>query len=206
MSDVPAATTAKQPNPGLSLALDYGPLIVFFLAYKFANVFVGTTAFMAAIVIAVVVSKLRLGRVSPMLWISAILVVGFGGMTLYLHDPKYIQIKPTVIYALLSALLFGGLFTGRPLLKYVLEVGYQGLTDRGWMLLSRNWAIYFLALAVANEVLRASVDFDTWLTIKVWGVTALSLAFGAANLPMLMRHGLDPAAKSDAVTDKPVEG
>ena len=206
MNESPIAPAAKQPNPGLSLALDYGPLIVFFAAYKFANVFVGTAAFMAAILVAVIISKIRLGRVSPMLWISAILVVGFGGMTLYLHDPKYIQIKPTVIYALLAALLFGGVFTGRPLLKYVLEVGYQGLSDRGWMLLSRNWAIYFLFLAVANEVLRASVDFDTWLTIKVWGVTALSLLFGAANLPMLLRHGLDPAAKSDAVVDKPPEG
>jgi intracellular septation protein len=186
----PGQPHAPTPNPGLSLALDYGPLFVFFAAFKIANVFVGTVAFMFAIVVAIGVSRWRLGRVSPMLWLSAILVLGFGALTLYFHDQRYIQIKPTVIYGLLSALLFAGFLTGRPILKYLLEAGYQGLTDRGWMLLTRNWAWFFLGMALANEVLRARLSFDTWLTVKVWGLTAVSVAFGMANLPMLMRHGL----------------
>ncbi|WP_066652401.1 MULTISPECIES: septation protein IspZ [Sphingomonas] len=189
-------TEAKRPaQPGLAMALDYGPLLVFFIAYKFSDVFAGTLAFMAAVAVAVIVSKWRLGRVSPMLWLSAILVIGFGALTLYLHDERFIQIKPTVIYGLLSALLFAGVFTGRPLLKYLLEAAYEGLSDRGWMLLSRNWAFWFAAMAVANEVMRATLSFDAWLTAKVWGVTIATLAFGAANVPMLMKHGLgdDPA-------------
>ncbi|MBX9858229.1 MAG: septation protein IspZ [Sphingomonas sp.] len=182
-------------QPGLTIALDYGPLLVFFLVYKFANVFIGTLAFMAAVTAAVIISKWRLGRVSPMLWLSAILVVGFGGLTIYLHDERFIQIKPTVIYGLLSALLFAGFLTGRPLLKYLLEAAYEGLSERGWMLLSRNWAFWFAAMAIANEVLRATLSFDAWLTAKVWGVTIATLVFGAANVPMLMKHGLgdDPA-------------
>lgn len=187
--------TKRRPQPGLTMALDYGPLVIFFLAYKFTDVFVGTLIFMAAVTAAVVVSKLLLGRVSPMLWLSAILVIGFGGLTLYLHDERFIQIKPTVIYGLLSALLFIGFLTGRPLLKYLLEAAYEGLSDRGWMLLTRNWAFWFAAMAVANEVLRATLSFDAWLTAKVWGVTLATLVFGAANVPMLMKHGLgdDPA-------------
>ncbi|MBY0282963.1 MAG: septation protein IspZ [Sphingomonas sp.] len=187
--------TKLRPQPGLTMALDYGPLVVFFLAYKFTDVFVGTLIFMAAVTAAVIISKLLLGRVSPMLWLSAILVVGFGGLTLYLHDERFIQIKPTVIYGLLSALLFAGVLTGRPLLKYLLEAAYEGLSERGWMLLSRNWAFWFAAMAVANEVLRATLSFDAWLTAKVWGVTIATLVFGAANVPMLMKHGLgdDPA-------------
>lgn len=187
--------TKLRPQPGLTMALDYGPLVVFFLAYKFTDVFVGTLIFMAAVTAAVIISKLLLGRVSPMLWLSAILVIGFGGLTLYLHDARFIQIKPTVIYGLLSALLFAGVLTGRPLLKYLLEAAYEGLSERGWMLLSRNWAFWFAAMAVANEVLRATLSFDAWLTAKVWGVTIATLVFGAANVPMLMKHGLgdDPA-------------
>ena len=187
--------TKLRPQPGLTMALDYGPLVVFFLAYKFTDVFVGTLIFMAAVTAAVIISKLLLGRVSPMLWLSAILVVGFGGLTLYLHDERFIQIKPTVIYGLLSALLFAGVLTGRPLLKYLLEAAYEGLSERGWMLLSRNWAFWFAAMAIANEVLRATLSFDAWLTAKVWGVTIATLVFGAANVPMLMKHGLgdDPA-------------
>ena len=174
----------------LPAALDYGPLVLFFGAYKILGVLGGTAVFMLAIAVAVAISKWRLGRISPMMWMSAILVLVFGGLTLYLHDPKFIQIKPTIIYSILSAMLFGGLFRGRALLKYVLEHGYDGLSDKGWLLLSRNWAWYFAAMAVANEVLRASVEFDAWLTIKVWGVTILTMIFAAANIPMLVRHGL----------------
>lgn len=196
MNDVKA-----KPHPGWSLAIDYGPLVVFFLAYKLRGVFTGTAVFMAAILVAVVISRWRLGRVSPMLWLSAILVVGFGALTIWFHDPKFIQLKPTIIYALLSGLLFIGLAMGKPLLKYVLEAGYDGLSDRGWTILSRNWAFFFLAMAAINEGLRATLDFGTWLTVKVWGLTILSFAFALANVPILTKHGL-----GDPVPEAPPEG
>jgi intracellular septation protein len=193
--------TKPKPHPGWSLALDYGPLIAFFLGYKFGGIFTGTGVFMAAIAVAVMISKWRLGRVSPMLWLSAILVIGFGGLTIWLHDPKFIQIKPTIVYALLSGLLFAGLFMGRPLLKYVLEAGYDGLTDRGWMILSRNWAIFFAVMAVLNQILVAMLDFGTWLTVKVWGLTILSFLFAMANIPVLTKHGFGEAPKNDKSAD-----
>lgn len=180
----------KTPPRWLPAALDYGPLMLFFGGYKILGVLGGTAIFMVAISAAVVIAKWKLGRISPMMWMSAILVIVFGSLTLYLHDPKFIQIKPTIIYSILSAMLFAGLLRGRALLKYVLEHGYDGLSDKGWLLLSRNWAWYFAAMAVTNEILRASVAFDAWLTIKVWGVTILTILFAAANVPMLIRHGL----------------
>ena len=181
---------AKRTPGWLPAALDYAPLVLFFIGYKLLGVLGGTAIFMVAIATAVVISKWKLGRISPMMWMSAILVLVFGGLTLYLHDPKFIQIKPTIIYSILSAILFGGLLRGRALLKAVLEHGYDGLSDRGWLLLSRNWAWFFAAMAVVNEILRRSVGFDAWLTIKVWGVTILTILFATANVPMLMRHGL----------------
>lgn len=195
---MPESPPAKPGHsPGLSLALDFGPLLVFFLAYKFAGVIVGTGAFMVAITLAVIVSKVKLGKVSPMLWLSAILVLFFGSLTIYFHDRSFIQIKPTIIYAFFALMLFGGLMRGKSLLKYLLQAAYDGLNEEGWRKLSRNWAIFFLVMAVANEAMRAWLSFDTWLAVKVWGMTAVSFIFALANVPMLMQHGL-------SLGDKPV--
>lgn len=188
-------------NGTLSLALDFGPLLVFFLTYKGAGWVWGagnpitamtfsTAAFMAAIVIAVIISKVKLGRVSPMLWLSALLILFFGGLTIYFRDQSFIQVKPTIIYAFFALMLFAGLLRGKPLLKYLLQAAYDGLTETGWLKLSRNWALFFVAMAIANEGMRRTMTFDTWLAVKVWGVTIVSVLFAAANIPMLMRHGL----------------
>ncbi len=193
-------TTTKSYPSWLPMALDYVPLLIFFLAYKWMGIFGGTAVFMVAITAAIIIAKVVIGRASPMMWLSAILVIGFGGLTLYLHDQKFIQIKPTIIYLLLGGLLLGGLLRGKPLLKYVIQHAYTGLSDKGWMILSRNWALFFFVMAGLNEVLRASVNFDTWLTIKVWGVTAASFLFAIVNVPMLIRHGL---GEDDAKPDVP---
>lgn len=187
---MPDATTSKAKNANLSLALDFGPLLVFFLGFKFIGMIAGTALFMAAITIAVILSKWKLGKVSPMLWLSAILVVFFGGLTIYFNDQRFIQIKPTIIYSFFALLLFGGLARGKPLLKYLLQAAYDGLDEAGWRKLSRNWAVFFVVMAGANEIMRAAMSFDTWLTVKVWGVTIVSFLFAAANIPMLLKHGL----------------
>jgi len=192
----------RTPHGLANFALDFGPLLAFFLSYKIAQFYVptsfgatmvGTIVFMIAILTAMGASLFLYRRVSPMMWISAVLVVGFGGLTLWFHDQRFIQVKPTLIYAGFALLLFGGLAAGKPLLKYVFGPAFEGLSEIGWKKISRNWAIFFAAMAVLNEALRATVTFETWLTIKVWGVTFLAFAFGAANVPMLLRHGLTVA-------------
>jgi intracellular septation protein len=192
------AKDVKKPGAAFSFLLDFGPLLAFFVAYKIANgPFIATGVFMIAIVLAVIVSLLRLGRVSPMLWLSAILVVAAGAITIWLHDPRYIQMKPTIIYAGFSVLLFAGLLAGKPLLKHVFHLAFEGLSDTGWMKLSLNWALFFGAMAILNEVLRHWLSFDTWLSVKVWGITVLSLLFAFANIPMLMRHGFSVPDSKD---------
>jgi intracellular septation protein len=184
-------TARKPPSGWIGFLLDFGPLLLFFVAYKASrsSIIVSTGAFMVAILAALLFSLVRYRRVSPMTWISAILILGFGGLTIYLHDARFIQMKPTIIYAGFSVLLFGGLLFGTPLLRYLFGPVFEGLEEKGWVKLSRNWAFFFAFMAVFNEVLRASVSFDTWLTVKVWGATAMSFLFGLANIPMLMRHG-----------------
>ena len=191
-----------RPSPGFSFLLDFGPLLAFFVTFKLADgPFIATGVFMAAIVVAVIVSLLKLGRVSPMLWISAILVVGFGALTIWLRDPRFIQMKPTFIYAGFALLLFAGLAAGKPLLKYVFHLAFEGLSDKGWMKLTLNWALFFAGMAILNEILRAWLSFDTWLTVKVWGITVLSLLFAFANIPMLMRHGLTVTDPKDGTPE-----
>jgi intracellular septation protein len=194
--------TAKPHASWLPMALDYVPLIIFFGVYKYFSpaepsvvatlsaVIKSTSAFMVAIVVAAIIAKWKLGRISPMTWLTAIFVIGFGGLTIYFNDQKFIQLKPTIIYVLLGGLLIGGLVRGKSLIKYVVGHAFPGLDDRGWMLLSRNWALFFFTLAGMNEVLWRLASFDTWLTVKVWGVPILSMLFVMANMPMLLKHGL----------------
>lgn len=194
------ATPKQKPSGTLNFILDFGPLLLFFIASKFGSsdtdstqgAIVGTGAFMAAIIVAVIISKLKLGKISPMLKLTAALGVFFGGLTIWFHDERFIQIKPTIIYAFFAILLLGGWFRGKAMLKYVLEHAYQGLNEKGWMKLSLSWGLFFLALAGLNEIFRRPewFSFDTWLSIKVWGVTAATFLFALANIPMLMRHGL----------------
>ena len=200
---------AKGSGP-LTFAVDFGPLLVFFLAYRLggggiAAMLTATLAFMGAIVIAIGIGHFVLGRVSPMSWLSAVLILVFGGMTVYFHDPRFIQLKPTVIYVLLAAMIFAALMRGKPLLRWLFGPIFPGLDEAGWLKLSRNWGLFFLTLAVANEIARRALTFDQWLTLKVWGVSVASLLFAAANVPMLLRHGLEEVAKADAVEKAPVE-
>jgi len=218
--------TSTQPkrdaaSAWINLVVDYGPLLVFFLAYRhyapkdennalatIAAVTRSTVWFMAATVVALGISKWRLGRISPMLWLSSTLIIGFGALTVYLGDPFWVQIKPTVIYALFAAILFIGLRFRRPMLRDLLQSAFDGLDDDGWLKLSRNWAWFFVFLALLNEVLRHFFNqhnggFHTWLTIKVWGVTALSFVFTFAQLPMLLRHGMGESAEAAAETTTP---
>lgn len=212
MSETPEQQKPTHPA-WLPFLIDFGPLLVFFLTFRFtkgdgafgatSGAINGTIAFMVAIFIALFVSQWKLKKISPMLWLSAILVLGFGALTIYFHDAKFIQLKPTIIYAGFAILLLGGWLRGKPLLKYLLEAAYDGLSDTGWLLLSRNWGLFFVGMAIINEVMRATLDFDTWLTLKVWGVTALSVLFTFSQVPLMLRHGLNVGDKGE-IEEPPV--
>lgn len=210
---------AQKPKSGwLNLAVDYGPVIVFFLVYRLFSpqdredsvgevlaVIRATASFMVAAIIALGVSRWKLGRISPMLWLSTLLIVGFGSVTIFLQDPLYIQLKPTVIYLLFGALLMIGVARGKALLKYLLEAAFEGLNEQGWMKLSRNWGLFFFALAVLNEVLRHTLSFGDWIAAKLWVFLPLTFLFTFVQIPMLLRHGLAEAAQDDVITDPPHE-
>lgn len=182
------------PRPMLStplnLAVNYGPLLVFFAANKLGGVFVATGAFMAATAVAVLVSWWKTRHVPPMLVFTGIIVLVFGGLTLWLQDETFIKLKPTLIYGVFAAILFFGLATGRPTLKLVMGDALPGVDDAGWAKLTRNWGVFFVALMGANEVARRVLTTDQWIDFKVWGVTILFFLFTLAQAPMMQKHGL----------------
>jgi intracellular septation protein len=185
-----------EPQGAGKLIIDLGPLLVFFLVNFLApvpavlKIFVATGAFMVAMVAAMIFSALRYRRVSPLLWFSGIMVVILGGLTIWLHNESFIKMKPTFYYVLVSALLWFGLATDRPLLQRVLGGAYPGLDDDGWRKLTRNWAVFFACMAALNETVWRNSSTDFWVGFKLWGVIPLTFLFAAANMPMLLRHGL----------------
>ncbi|SEM44529.1 intracellular septation protein [Sphingomonas gellani] len=227
MNTVSSSGGAPAPAPaGLKMAIEYAPLIVFFLAnflvpgdaartivarftssldtlqqmeaLLIARVIVATAAFILASGVAMLYSRIRLGHISAMLWISGGLVVVFGALTMYFHDPRFIQMKPTIVYVMLAGVLAFGLKTGRPLLQELLGGTYPGLSQDGWRKLTVNWVWFFVVMAIGNEavwrIARASMGstrgWDAWAIYKVWIVIPLTLVFAIANVPMLIRNGL----------------
>jgi intracellular septation protein len=195
-----------EPQGGGKLLIDLGPLLVFFLVNFFApvpsvmKIFAATAAFMAAMVVAMIYSALRYGRISPLLWFSGIMVVVLGGLTIWLHNESFIKMKPTLYYVLVSGLLWFGLLTDRPLLQRVLGSTYPGLDEPGWNKLTRNWAFFFGFMAILNEAVWRNSSTDFWVGFKLWGALPLTFLFAAANIPMLLKHGL---MREDAVAAKP---
>jgi len=140
--------------------------------------------------ISMLVSQIKYRHISPLLWFSGLMVVVLGGITIWLHDETFIKIKPTIYYTIVAALLIFGMKTGRNLLKMVLGTAYPGLSERGWHLLTRNWAAFFLVMAVVNEAVWRATTTDFWVGFKLWFFLPLTFIFAAANIPMLLRHGL----------------
>ena len=201
-----AKTSAAQPSGGSRLLIDLGPLLVFFLANAFApvpsaaRIFVATGAFMVAMIAAIVFSAIRYRQVSPLLWFSGFMVVVLGGLTIWLHNETFIKIKPTIYYVVVAGLLGFGLWSGRPLLKSVLGGAYPGLDSAGWTKLTRNWAIFFLGMAILNEAVWRSTTTQFWVGFKLWGAIPLTFLFAALNVPMLLKHGL---SRDDAQPTEP---
>ncbi|MXO74403.1 intracellular septation protein A [Altererythrobacter aerius] len=213
-----ADDAARKPSGWLNVAVDYGPIIVFLLVYKWiapgddspgsqiVAVVQSTLAFIVAALVALAVSKWKLGRVSPMLWLSTALIVGFGALTIWLRDERFIQLKPTVIYVLFAVALIGGWMRGKALLKTLLGTAFEGLDQAGWLKLSRNWGLFFLVLAGLNEVLRAQLSFENWLWAKLWVFMPLSFLFTFTQIPMLLKHGLASEGLQEEETTPPPTG
>jgi intracellular septation protein len=175
-------------NPQIRrLALDLGPLLIFFAAFKYLGIFGATAAFMAAVLLALAIGYLVEKKLSPMPLFTAFLVIVFGGLTLYLKNEIFIKMKPTVLYGFFGAVLLGGLSVNRLFIKYVFAQAFE-LDEPGWKKLTVRWGIFFVALAAINETVWRNTSTETWVAFKVWGIIPLIFLFALAQTPLLLKH------------------
>jgi intracellular septation protein len=191
-----AETEKPQLNPFVKIALDLGPLVLFFFANSRFGIFTATATFMVAVLAALAASYVLTRRLPIMPAVTAIIVLVFGGLTLILHNDTFIKIKPTIIYALFGAVLLGGLLFGKTLLGVVFDSLFH-LTEEGWRKLTVRWALFFFVLAVLNEIVWRNTSTNVWVDFKVFGVMPLTLVFGALQYPLLQKYAATQAAAEE---------
>src|SRR5690242_16101022 len=180
----------RKLNPWLKLALDLGPLVVFFAANSRFGIFAGTAIFMAAILVSLVVSYAMTRHLAIMPVVSAIIVLVFGSLTLVLHDETFIKVKPTIIYALFGLTLLAGYVLNRPLLAIVFDSVFH-LNEEGWRKLTLRWAAFFLVMAVVNEVVRQTQTTSFWFNFKAYAFPAMTFVYAALQYPLLTKYASD---------------
>jgi intracellular septation protein len=199
------ASKAEKQNPLLKMALELGPLLIFFfgnlrgewLSRTFPELtaiggplLIATALFMVATVLSLIISKIVFKHLPVMPFVSGIVVLVFGGLSIWLQDETFIKMKPTIVNTLFGVVLLGGLAFGTSLLGYVFNAAFQ-LDAEGWRKLTLRWGIFFLFLAVLNEVVWRNFSDDVWVSFKVWGTMPITILFTLAQMPLLMKHSLE---------------
>jgi intracellular septation protein len=187
MSVVENTSEPHRLNPLVKLALELGPLGLFFFSNQRAGIFTATGIFIVATLIALAVHYILVRKLPIMPMVSGVVVVVFGGLTLLLQDELFIKLKPTIVNSLFGITLLGGLYFRKPLLQLVLDSVFD-LTEEGWRKLTFRWAIFFFVLAAINEIVWRTQTTDFWVSFKVFGIMPLTIAFALAQTPLLMRY------------------
>ena len=182
-----------QPHPLFKLATELGPLVVFFIVNAKFNLFAATGAFMVAIVAAMIASYVVTKHIPIMALVTGVIVLVFGTLTLVLHDETFIKMKPTIVYCLFAAVLGGGLLFGRSFIAIMFDQMFN-LTATGWRALTMRWALFFLAMAVLNEIIWRTQTTDFWVAFKAFGAIPLTMGFAISQMPLIKRYHLEPAS------------
>ena len=192
-------TAVKPLKFSIRFWIDFGPILVFFIVNfvygKFfattetGGIFAATASLMLAMPIAMAASWHLQKKISPMLWVSGTLALIFGGLTLYFDDPRFIKIKPTVIFSMFGLILLGGYFLRKPLIKYIFDAAFPPISEKGWLILSRNWGLFFLFKAGLNEFVWRNFSTDAWVTFKTFGFITLTFIFVFLQFPVIRKYG-----------------
>ncbi|MGI9401271.1 MAG: septation protein A [Rhizobiaceae bacterium] len=200
-----ASSKKAEVSPVLKMVLELGPLVVFFLANRYGEelaaawpplealggkIFVGTAFLMVAMLISQAISLAVLRHIAVMPLVTLVFVVIFGMLTLWLQDETFIKMKPTIVNSLFAIILLGGLAFGKSLLAYVFDAAFK-LDAEGWRKLTLRWGLFFILMALANEIVWRNFSSDFWVNFKVWATMPMTMVFMLAQLPLIQRHALE---------------
>ena len=206
---VQPARTRPPVKPWLKTVLEFGPLILFFtvfMIYRDQNVVLmgreyggfvlATLAFVPVMIVALLILWRLTGRLAPMQVATLILVTVFGGLTLWLNDPRFLKIKPTIVFSLFAGILATGLFLRRNWLGAVLSEALP-MTPEGWRLLTIRMALFFAAMAIGNEIVWRTMSETTWVWFETFGQPILIFVFLMGNAGLFKAHALPEAEAAD---------
>jgi len=182
-------------NPWSKIFREFAPLLIFFVTYKFTDIYVATGVFMVTMVIAMVMAWRIDKHIPLMLKVTFVIVMISGTLTIGLNDPRFVYMKPTIINGFFAFMLALGMARGKSYLQLVMEAGLPDLKDAGWKILTRNWMVFFIFMAVINEIVWRNFSEDTWMTFKVWGFIPLTIIFAMAQTPIIIKYS--PPQKSE---------
>ena len=186
-----AKPAATEPAILPKLAIELGPLLIFFAGNALAGIYAGTAAFMVATLVSLIAARILYHKLPVMPLVSGVIVLVFGGLTLYLRDDTFIKLKPTIVYTLFAVLLAAAPLFKKPVLKLLFGPVFN-LTEEGWRKLTLRWAAFFVAMAIVNEMVWRNFSTDAWVSFKAFGFLPLTFLFALAQVPLMQRHGEPP--------------
>tara|TARA_Y100001934_G_scaffold244018_1_gene301152 strand:+ start:9414 stop:9992 length:579 start_codon:yes stop_codon:yes gene_type:complete len=181
------ANQYQSMNPILRLGIEMGPLVIFFAVNASHGIFAATGVFMIAIVLSLAIAYAAARHIPTLPLVSGLIVLIFGGLTLYLQNETFIKLKPTIVNLLFAGVIFGGLLFGKNYVKSLLGTMVE-LKEEGWRQLAVRWGLFFVAMAIVNEVVWRNFSTDTWVTFKVFGFLPLTVVFALAQTPLMNRY------------------
>lgn len=175
-------------KPEQRLIVDFGPLLVFFIINLAYGIYAATVGLIVVMPVAMLLSWRMNKAISPMLWLSTILIFTFGGLTLYFADERFIKLKPTILFTVFGLVLLSGWLRKKPLVKHLLDPALPSVTNDVWLVLTRNWGFFFLIKAALNEIVWRSVSTDSWVLMKTFGYPLVTFCFVVAHYPLLTKY------------------
>ena len=171
---------------------EFFPLIVFFVVYYKSDkdLYLSITAVIIATLVSLVALYIKERKISTMMLVSTIILIVFGGLSIFLKNDIFFKMKPTIINALFAIILIGSTFFNKPVLKLLLNSSMK-LTDQGWSLMNKLWSGFFIFLALLNEIVWRTQTTEVWVNFKVFGIMGITIVFTIVQIPLLKRHFID---------------
>ena len=170
--------------------IDIGPLAVFFVFYTRGDLKTAILPFMIATIIAVLFSYILEKKIPIMPTVGAVIILIFGGLTIYFDNETFFKMKPTIINLLFAGILYGGIVLNKSLLRYLLGAALK-LQDEGWDILTKRWIGFFIALAILNEIIWRTQTTDIWVNFKVFGILPITFIFTLTQFSTIKKYQIE---------------